>query len=177
MLDQADEPTRSEELAREQSLTELEQAIGDREQLSGDRDQVRIDYAQVAQDEQREQRVAADQGDDTIFDDRQAQLDRAQLNRDVNQESLDHAQEGRDKQQEALDSTRLVLSLPTSEQPAVADLSAVRRGAMERALAARVRAETALARAQAAILRAEASDFRAKNDKSAETLGAAKARV
>lgn len=162
MPDHTERTARSAELAREQSLTELEQAIGDREQLGGDRDQVRIDHEQQHQDELRAANATGGTGAGAMLDDRQARIDREQLNRDVNQETLDYAQEGRDNQQEALDQTRMLLSLPTSEQPATADESAIRRGAIERATAAKVRAESALVRAQASIVRAEALVVRAE---------------
>src|ERR1700733_3215880 len=137
MRKQIDQPARSEELAREQALTELEQAIGDREQFAGDRDQARIDQQQLSHDQQRLEAATSDRHERPILDDRQARIDREQLSRDVNQESLDNAQHGRDVQQEALDETRAILSLPTSEQPVVADAATIRRGAMERAAAAR----------------------------------------
>lgn len=52
MSHQSDQALRTEELAKEQSLAELEQAIGDREQLAGDRDQARIDHEQLGHDQQ-----------------------------------------------------------------------------------------------------------------------------
>jgi putative nucleotidyltransferase with HDIG domain len=107
MSDRTERLARSEELAREQSLTELEQALGDREQLAGDRVQVRIDHEQRAQDEQRLGETLAGPGSEARLDDSQARIDREQLNRDVHQETLDRAQEGRDTQQEALDHTRV----------------------------------------------------------------------
>ena len=164
MQKQTDQPERSEELAREQALTELEQAIGDREQFAGDRDQARIDQQQLSHDQQREEAATSDTRVRPILDDRQARIDREQVNRDVNQESLDNAQHGRDVQQEALDDTRAMLDLPTSEQPVAADAGTIRRGAMERASASRERAETALIRAQAAMARAQAAEMRAQAD-------------
>ena len=155
------EPARAEELAREQSLTELQQALGDREQLVGDRDQVRIDQLQLHHDEARQAGAGKDRLA-PILDDRQARIDREQFSRDVNQEGLDHAQAERDNQQTSLDAARMTLSLPIGEQPEVADAAALQRGAMDRAAAARKRAEAAVARAQAAVLRAEAAESRAR---------------
>jgi hypothetical protein len=79
---------------------------------------------------------------------------------------LDNAQQGRDVQQEALDDTRAMLDLPTSQQPVAADTATIRRGAMERASASRERAETALIRAQAAVARAQAAETRVHLDDS-----------
>jgi hypothetical protein len=170
MPDRTEGMARSQELAREQSLTELEQAIGDREQVAGDRDQMRIDHEQDDQDEQRRS-TGGGEGRDAVLDDRQARIDREQATRDVHQETLDHAQVGRDTQQDALDQTRELLSLPQSEQPATANDSAIRQGAIERATAASVRAQTALVRAQAAVVRAEASVVRAQGMGSGEAAG------
>ena len=64
MSDEIDQPARDEELAREQSIAELEQAIGDREQFAGDRDQARIDQEQVRQDHQRQDVAASRPADD-----------------------------------------------------------------------------------------------------------------
>jgi hypothetical protein len=143
MPKESDQPKRALELAREQSLTELEQAIGDREQLGADRDQARIDQEQFHHDEQRHADSITGRRPARILDDRQARIDREQATRDVGQEALDHAQEGRDNQQEALDETRVMLHLPTSEQPHAADPSAIQRGASERASAARARRDRA----------------------------------
>ncbi len=158
----SEQATRSVELAREQSLTELEQALADREQLTGDRDQIRIDQEQFNHDEQREIDVSAN-GDapNPVLDDRQDRIDREQLTRDIGQESLDHAQWGLDSQQAALDGARIVLELPSEAEPAATDANALRRGAIDRAAAGRVRAEAALVRAQAAMLRAESAEARA----------------
>ena len=159
-----DDPARAHALAKEQSLTELEQAIGDREQLVGDREQSRIDQEQLNHDDRRNDDATSDHSEDRILDDRQARIDREQLTRDVRQESLDHGQEGRDNQQHALDKTRAMLNLPTSQQPDAASASAIRRGATERARATRERAEAALIRAQATMTRAEAVEIRAHMD-------------
>jgi hypothetical protein len=139
MKDHPHEPMRSEELAREQSLSELEQAIGDREQFTGDRDQARIDHEQTNHDKQRRDAAGTDRRLAPILDDRQARIDREQVSRDVNQEALDHAQQGRDNQQEALDETRAMLDLPASEQPKVANAGEIRQGAIDRAVAGRAR--------------------------------------
>ena len=87
----SDQPKRALELAREQSLTELEQAIGDREQLGADRDQARIDHEQFNHDEQRQADAITGQLPARIQDDRQARIDREQATRDVGQEALDQA--------------------------------------------------------------------------------------
>ncbi len=159
----SEQATRSIELAREQSLTELEQALADREQLSGDRDQIRIDLEQFNHDEQREIDVSTNgYTANPVLDDRQDRIDREQLTRDIGQEALDHAQGGRDSQQTALDEARIVLELPSAAEPAATDANALRRGAIDRAAAGRVRAEAALIRAQAAMLRAQSAEARAR---------------
>ncbi len=113
----SEQATRSIELAREQSLTELEQALADREQLSGDRDQIRIDQEQFNHDEQREIDVSTNgYAPNPVLDDRQDRIDREQLTRDIGQEALDHAQWGRDSQQVALDEARIVLELPSGAE-------------------------------------------------------------
>jgi len=87
--------SRKRELAREQSLTDLEQALGEREQLVGDREQSRIDREQLVQDDLRESGAVGDKRQDRILADSQARIDREQASRDVSQEARDHAQEGR----------------------------------------------------------------------------------
>src|ERR1039457_4154550 len=158
-----DSPARPRELAKEQSLSELEQAIGDREQLVGDRDQSRIDQEQLSHDDERGDTTSGAIGEDRILDQLQARIGRQQRNRDISQRGLDHAQVGCDKQQRALDETRQRLNLPTSEQPQPANASAIHREAIRRARAARERADTALIRAQAAMVRAEDAAIRARD--------------
>jgi hypothetical protein len=156
-----DHATRSDELAREQSLIELEQAVADCEQFAGDRDQGRIDYEQLHHDEaRRSDAESAGHPSHPIVDDRQARIDRQQLSRDGRQEALDDAQRGRDEQQEALDDARMVLELPISAPPDAA--GAVQRDAIDRAVAARERAEAHLMRAQGSIVRAQAAEARAR---------------
>jgi hypothetical protein len=153
--------SRKQELAREQSLTDLEQALGEREQLTGDRDQSRIDQEQVAQDDLRESSTIGDEPEGRVLADRQARIDRRQATRNVSQEALDHSQEGRDIQQQALDETRAMLELPTADQPRPDDARTIALEAIDRAHAARARAEAALIRAQAALARAQAAEVRA----------------
>ena len=153
---------RKRELAKEQSLSDLEQALGDRAQLVGDREQSLIDHEQVVLDDQRDQRAIGSQPGDRLLGDGQARIDREQVTRDVDQEALDHSQLGRDNQQAALDETRAMLDLPTASQPTPATAGIIRAGSSARAVAARERAEDALIRAQAALVRAEAAAVRAR---------------
>jgi hypothetical protein len=166
----SDHATRSNELAREQSLIELEQAVADREQLVGDRDQTRINDEQLHRDgTHRHTASLPGHRPNPILDDlHQARIDREQVSRDVGQEALDHAQRERDEQQEALDEARLVFELPFSapaDDTAPADATSedvVRQGAIDRAVAARGRAEAHLIRAQASLVRAQAAEARAR---------------
>lgn len=159
----SDRETRSDEVAREQSLIQLEQAIADCAQLVGDRDQARIDHAQLERDvAHRNDLGQATHRPDGLLAVRQARSDREQLSRDVGQEALDEAQRGRDEQQEDLDQAWLVLELPVNAPPHATSEDIVRQGALDRAVAARGRAEAHLIRAHASMTRAQAAEARAR---------------
>jgi hypothetical protein len=156
--------TRPQELAREQSLTDLGQVVADQEQLRGDQEQAGIDQAQLEIDGRRNLAEAGDEREGRILNDRQARIDRAQVTRDTGQESLDHSQEGRDHQQHALDETRIQFNLPAKEQPQAPDTTTIESNAIKRAHAATQRAQAALARARGAVTRAEATTIRAQEE-------------
>jgi hypothetical protein len=156
--------TRPRELAREQSLSDLEQVVADQEQLRGDQEQAGIDQAQLAIDGRRSLAVVGDEREGRILNDRQARIDRAQVTRDTGQESLDHSQEGRDHQQQALDETRIQFNLPASEQRKAPDTTTIESNAIKRAHASTQRAQAALTRARGAVARAEAATIRAQEE-------------